>query len=217
MLQRKRIGILGGTFDPIHYGHLLIAQSAAEEFLLDEVIFLPTGKSPHKSASQVTDPDIRCEMVQIAIESNPKFSISKIEAKSSEVNYTCLTLQKFHQIYQNAQLYFIMGEDALDDFLDWKKPDEICRLASVLVAVRNDIGTELKGKIDRIRKLLSSDMYMLHAPNFSISSREIRERICTGKSIQYMLPDGVEAFIQTHSLYKEQEVNKHDGAAKTNQ
>lgn len=203
MIQRKKIGILGGTFDPVHYGHLLIAQSAAEEFLLDEVIFLPTGKSPHKSASQVTEPDLRCEMVQIAIEGNPKFSISTIEANNSVVNYTYMTLQKFHHMYQDAQLFFIMGEDALDDFLEWKRPDEICQLASVLVAVRNEIGTELKGKIDRMNKMLSSDIHMLHAPNFSISSREIRERIYSGKSVKYMLPDQVNAFIQAHFLYKE--------------
>ena len=96
----NRIGIMGGTFDPIHYGHLLIAQSAAEEFDLDRVVFLPTGKSPHKAASQVTKPDIRCAMVRIATENNPMFSVSTLEADNTEINYTCLTLQKLEKMYR---------------------------------------------------------------------------------------------------------------------
>lgn len=196
-----RIGIMGGTFDPIHYGHLLIAQSAAEEFDLDGVMFLPTGKSPHKPKAGVTDPKIRCDMVRIAIEKNPGFCLSLLEAENEEVNYTCLTLQKLRRMHPNVDFYFIMGEDSLDDFSNWKSPEEICRLSSILVAVRNAKGTEINAKVDTFARTYSADVHMLHSPNFSISSREIRERMRNGKSVRYMLPEEVEAFIRKNFLY----------------
>ena len=199
----QKIGIMGGTFDPIHYGHLLIAQSAAEEFALDQVLFLPTGRSPHKSEKDVTEPQIRCEMVRIALEDNPKFELSMLEAKNTEVNYTYASLQKLKQIYPKAQLYFIMGEDSLDDFPTWKKPEEICRLSTILVAVRNDKGLGLSDKIAEIAQMYQADMHMLHAPNFSVSSHDIRQRIHENKSVRYMLPDKVTEYIVQHDLYRE--------------
>ena len=199
----QKIGIMGGTFDPIHYGHLLIAQSAAEEFALDQVLFLPTGRSPHKSEKDVTDPQIRCEMVQIALEDNRKFEISMLEAENTEVNYTYASLQKLKQLYPKAQLYFIMGEDSLDDFPTWKKPEEICRLSTVLVAVRNDKGFGISDKIAEISQMYQADMHMLHAPNFSVSSHDIRKRIHENKSVRYMLPDKLTEYIVQHDLYRE--------------
>lgn len=199
----KKIGILGGTFDPIHYGHLLIAQSAAEEFHLDQVMFLPTGKSPHKSTEQVTTPTLRCRMVEKAIFDHPLFFLSKMEAENTETNYTCLTLQKLVAEHPDSHFYFIMGEDSLDDFSNWKNPAEICRLATILVAVRNDTGRSIEDKVSIMRDLYHADIQMLHAPNFSVSSSEIRERIRTGKSIRYMLPEQIELFIRENSLYQE--------------
>ena len=204
LVHSRKLGIMGGTFDPIHYGHLLIAQSAAEEFELDQVLFVPTGKSPHKSKNHVTEAKIRCDMVRIAIKDNPRFDISFLEAENSEINYTYVTLQKFHQIYQDAEFYFIMGEDSLDDFSKWKNPQEICRQASVLVAVRNDSGEGIGRKIKEAEKAYAQNMYMLHAPNFTVSSKEIRERIRMGKSVRYMLPAEVETFIRQKLLYIEQ-------------
>ena len=202
-LESKKIGILGGTFDPVHYGHLLIAQSASEEFDLDQVLFLPTGKSPHKMSDQVTDPLIRCEMVHLAIKDNCRFDLSFIEAESREINYTYQTLQKIHEQEENVHLYFIMGEDSLNDFSNWRNPEEICRQASILAAVRNKTGSDIRSKIEQVSRIYSADIYMLHAPNFSISSREIRERVKMGKSIRYMLPEEVEMFIRQNSLYVE--------------
>ncbi len=204
-IHPRKMGIMGGTFDPIHYGHLLIAQSAAEEFDLDQVLFLPTGKSPHKAQIFVTEPKLRCEMVRIAISRNPDFKISVWEAENREINYTYLTLRKFHEQYENTHFYFIMGEDSLDDFPNWKNPCEICRLSTVLVAVRNDRGDSIKDKIKRMANTYAADMHMLHAPNFTISSREIRERIRLGKSVRYMIPEEVETFIRQHYLYMEQD------------
>ncbi len=201
--QPNRIGIMGGTFDPIHYGHLLIAQNAAEEFALDRVIFLPTGKSPHKSEAQVTDPAVRCAMVRLAIRDNPAFSMSALEAECSEVNYTYRTLQSFRRMYPQAHLYFIMGEDSLDDFAGWKHPAEICRTASLLVAVRDDDAGRAAEKIAEARVLYTADMHLVHAPAFSVSSKEIRTRIRNGKTVRYLIQEEVEAFIREHSLYME--------------
>ena len=172
---------------------------------LDQVLFLPTGKSPHKAQILVTEPKLRCEMVRIAISRNPDFKISVWEAENREINYTYLTLRKFHEQYENTHFYFIMGEDSLDDFPNWKNPCEICRLSTVLVAVRNDRGDGIKDKIKRMANTYAADMHMLHAPNFTISSREIRERIRLGKSVRYMIPEEVETFIRQHYLYMEQD------------
>ena len=182
--QPQKVGIMGGTFDPIHYGHLLIAQSAAEEFTLDQVLFLPTGKAPHKSYQHVTDPERRCDMVKLAISDNPKFKLSFLEVDHTEVNYTYLTLQKMKEQFNNSKFYFIMGEDSLDDFQNWKRPEEICRLAVILVASRNAGKSSLERKLEDARKLYSAEMFALNSPDFSVSSREIRERVREGKRIR---------------------------------
>lgn len=122
---------------------------------------------------------------------------------NSYTNYTYLTLQKFRQMYPGTKLYFIMGEDSLDHLSTWRHPEEICRQASILAAVRsgNQIN-QVQAKIEQAKKQFGADMYMLHAPAFLISSQEIRERVRTGRSIHYMLPGEVESFISGHSLYK---------------
>lgn len=211
--QPERIGIMGGTFDPIHFGHLLIAQSAAEEFGLDRVIFLPTGKSPHKSSGQVSSANLRCCMVREAIEGQEIFELSEMEAENTEINYTFRTLQTLTERYPGIHFYFIMGEDSLDDFSHWRNPQIICDLATILVAVRTDneaVGIGIGEKLAAVREQYHADIYMLHAPNFSISSREIRQRVRQGKSVHYMLPEKVEAFIREHMLYS-QRVDGYDG------
>lgn len=201
---KKKIGIMGGTFDPIHYGHLLIAESAADEFKLDEVIFLPTGKSPHKDEILVREPALRCDMVALAVEDNPKFSVSFLEATSTEVNYTYRTLQKFHVLYPGAEIYFIMGEDSLNDFDTWKNPEEICKQAVLLVAIRNELGNEITEKIKEVSRKYQGNIHMLHAPNFMISSRDIRKRVQKRQSIHYLVPTVVEEYIHQNFLYMEQ-------------
>lgn len=211
--QTQKIGIMGGTFDPIHFGHLLIAQSAAEEFGLSRVIFLPTGKSPHKSPGQVSSPKLRCRMVEEAIADRSIFELSEMEAVNTEINYTFRTLQTLTERYPGVHFYFIMGEDSLDNFSKWRNPQMICDLATILVAVRTDreaLGIGIEEKLAAVREQYHADIYVLHAPNFSISSREIRQRVRQGKSIHYMLPEKVEAFIREHTLYS-QRMDGYDG------
>lgn len=200
--KQQKIGIMGGTFDPIHYGHLLIAQSAAEEFELDQVLFVPTGKSPHKQEELVTEPGVRCEMVKLAIASNERFSFSDIEIKSNEVNYTYLTLQKLQRQYPGAKLYFIMGGDSLKDFKTWKHPGKICSQAVILAAVRDEmIGAEMKEAVEEIRNLFHAEIFMLHSPNFSVSSHNIRQKLQKKHSVRYLVPDEVLQFIHREKIY----------------
>lgn len=200
--KQQKIGIMGGTFDPIHYGHLLIAQSAADEFDLDKVLFVPTGKSPHKQTELVTEPEVRCEMVKLAIASNERFLFSDIEVNNKETNYTYLTLQKFSKQYPKAKLYFIMGGDSLKDFKSWREPEKICRQAVILAAVRDEmIGQEMREAIQEIRELFHAEIFMLHSPNFSVSSHNIRKRLEKRSSVRYLIPDEVLQYIYRENIY----------------
>lgn len=201
-MRQQKIGIMGGTFDPIHYGHLLIAQNAADEFHLDKVLFLPTGKSPHKQEEFVTDAGKRCEMVKLAIASNNRFCFCDMEVKNPEVNYTYATLEKLWERHKNSRFYFIMGGDSLKDFKTWKEPALICKYAVILAAVRDEMaGLEMKETIEELKELYQAEIYMLHSPNFSVSSRSIRERLRENRSVRYLVPDEVREFIYREKIY----------------
>lgn len=201
-MRQQKIGIMGGTFDPIHYGHLLIAQNAADEFHLDKVLFLPTGKSPHKQEEFVTDAGKRCEMVKLAIASNNRFWFCDMEVKNPEVNYTYATLEKLWERHKNSRFYFIMGGDSLKDFKTWKEPALICKYAVILAAVRDEMaGLEMKETIEELKELYQAEIYMLHSPNFSVSSRSIRERLRENRSVRYLVPDEVREFIYREKIY----------------
>lgn len=201
-IGKRKIGIMGGTFDPIHYGHLLIAQSAADEFQLEQVVFIPTGRTPHKADIEVTDGEQRCIMVQKAIADNRNFHLSKLEIKNEEISYTYRTLEKLTREYNDTHFYFIMGEDSLMDFESWRLPDKICELATILVALRDDTdGVRLFDQLELIKEKYQADIYPLHSPNYSVSSRDIRERLRNGQSIRYLVPESVGAYIARENLY----------------
>lgn len=135
----KKIGILGGSFDPIHKGHLNIAQSACEEFHLDEVWFIPAGHSPNKDENQMTPASERAKMVQLAIEEKPFFRMSRMEIEAQETSYTYLTLSRLKEQYPDTHFYFIMGADSLDYLEKWYHPEIICEKATILTAVRDEL------------------------------------------------------------------------------
>lgn len=200
--NKIKIGIMGGTFDPVHYGHLLIAQTAADEFGLDQVLFIPTGKPPHKD-SGVTDSDLRCRMVQEAIADNPLFQLSRIEIESPRTSYTYETLEKITGQYPDTEIFFIMGEDSLKYFETWKYPQRICDLATLLIAGRDPVcENEMDQYIQEIRQRFQGKLYPLHSPNYSVSSNEIRRRVLENRSIRYLVPERVELFIRQNHLYQ---------------
>lgn len=202
--ERKRIGILGGAFDPIHYGHLLIAENAAAQYDLDEVIFMPTGQSPHKAKEYVTEAAHRCEMVRLAIADNPLFSLSRLEVDSEEIDYTYLTLETLKAQNPEQDYFFILGGDSLKDFQDWLHPERILAAACLLAAVRDDMeGSEFKQQLARLNEWYGQErVFRMYTPNVSVSSHEIRRRISEGKTVRYMLPEAVRRYIIDQKLYE---------------
>ncbi len=192
----RKIGLMGGTFNPVHYGHLLIAENAYEQFQLDEVIFMPTGNSPHKDSRQILGAKERMEMLQLAIADNPHFSCSDYEVTKEGICYTYLTLQDFQKRFAQDELYFIMGADSLAYFDSWRNPQEISRLCTILAAVRDGLNIN---ELLPIRKMLEQKygtrIGFINTPNFSVSSHNIRQRLAGRHSIRYLVPQAVEAYL----------------------
>lgn len=198
----KKIGILGGSFDPIHNGHLAIAKAAYEDYQLDEVWFIPAGHSPNKEESQMTSADFRAKMVALAIKPYPFFKLSKIEIESKETSFTYLTLTKLKRLYPDATFYFIMGADSLDYFEEWKHPEIICDKAVILTAVRDHWDLEnVSEKIRFLQQTFHAKIYPLSCKRFDAASSDIRHQLQNGKSSIGELPDTVIEFIKENHLY----------------
>lgn len=201
--MEEKIGIFGGSFDPIHLGHLNIAKSAYKEFALDEVWFVPAGHSPNKDETQMTPADIRARMVSLAIEEIPYFKLCDIEIVSEEISYTYLTLSKLKELYPEKKFFFIMGADSLDYFDHWYHPEIICQKAAVLTAVRDDMDiAAINQKIAQIKTLFPAEIYPVFGGKTDISSSSLRKKLLSGdESSLEMLPPRVEEFIKKHHLY----------------
>jgi len=198
----SRIGIMGGTFDPIHYGHLLIAENACEQFGLEQTVFMPTGNPPHKNSLEVTDAAYRSEMVRIAISGNRHFSFSDYELEKKGTCYTVETLEAFRRQFPASGLYFIMGADSLAYFGSWSHPERISELATILVAVRDSLDQEeLLGIRRDLEERFCTKIGFISTPNFSVSSQMIRKRASGRQSIRYLVPDAVERYIYENGLY----------------
>jgi nicotinate-nucleotide adenylyltransferase len=194
-----RIGILGGTFNPIHYGHLVIASEVKDRLNLEKVIFVPTGKAPHRKVKGAT-PDQRYEMVCLAIKENSSFEVSPIEIEKSKIvdrpTFTVETITKFIKIYgKRAKIYFIVGLDEMLKISTWKEPKKLLELSKFVVVTRP--GYEL-GKLD---KRIASKVIVVQVLGLEISASDIRKRIKDGKPIRYLLPQSVEEYIREKKLY----------------
>lgn len=201
--QNKKIGILGGSFDPIHNGHLMLAQSAYQEFALDEIWLIPAGHSPNKDENKMTGAAIRAEMVTLAIQDIPYFKLSAYEIDKEGTSYTYLTLSDFKELYPNTDFYFIMGADSLDYFEDWKHPEIICQKAVILVAVRDDMDiNDIHAKIQYLQSQFHAEIYPLSCPKADISSSGIRAGIAKGVLPERALPKAVIDYIKANHLYQ---------------
>ncbi|MCC6446913.1 MAG: nicotinate-nucleotide adenylyltransferase [Armatimonadetes bacterium] len=193
-----RLGILGGSFDPIHYGHLVAAEETRAALKLDRVLFVPTAASPFKMGRVRSPPEDRFRMAEMAVASNPRFAVSRIEIDRPPPSYTVETLRLLSASCE-ADLYFIVGEDAARDIALWKEPQEIVRLARLAVVTRP--GLEIN--IEEIAPWLPLErVHSVHIPQLEISSTDLRLRIATGRSIKYQLPECVEAYIAERGLYR---------------
>ena len=196
MARTKKIGILGGTFDPIHLGHLVLAEQVAEKLKLDQVIFIPCLRSPHKTRQKLSPAQDRLRMTQLALEDNPSFSVSDIELKRKGLSYTVDTLKELKNLHPNSQIYFLTGSDVLDELGAWKHPEQIYRLAKVVIATRPGFD-----KFDR-RNRFAKKSIVVPITGIDVSSSEIRRRVKMGKSIKYLVPSGVEDYIRKKKLYR---------------
>jgi len=186
-----KIGIMGGTFDPIHYGHLIIAESAREVFHLDKILFVVSANPPHKSNKKISDVNIRYNMVEKAIKDNLFFEISDIEIKRKEKSYTFHTLRKLKELYtENSEIYLIIGMDEAILFDSWFKYEDIFNLAQVVCTNRSGYHGTIHPKIS-----------LFNIPTIEISSSEIRSYISAKKSIKYLVPPEIENYITEKGLY----------------
>lgn len=201
----KKVGIMGGTFNPIHMGHLMLAESAREEYELDEVWFIPTGHSYMKEGG-TKDPlsTDRLEMTKIAVESNPYFRCLDIEVLRQGNTYTYETLEELKRLYPGVRFYFIFGADCLFEIERWKEPGRIFAASDIIAAVRDDFDTDvMQGKIKELRAKYEAKIHFLPFRELEISSTEIRQRVHEGESIRYMVPDGVRCYIEEKGFYGE--------------
>ncbi|HHY03900.1 MAG TPA: nicotinate-nucleotide adenylyltransferase [Thermoanaerobacterales bacterium] len=204
MKIKNRVGVMGGTFDPIHYGHLVTAEAARTTFKLDEVIFTPAGNPPHKKDYEVTPAEERYLMTILAINSNPYFKVSRVEIDRHGLTYTVDTLCEFKKIYgPDTALYFISGADAVLDILTWKDVRDVLNYCTFIAATRPGYPIEkLDQKLIQIKNLYGKVVYPLQVTGMDISSTEIRKRVKQGISIKYLLPESVELHIKKHGLYR---------------
>jgi nicotinate-nucleotide adenylyltransferase len=196
----NRIGIMGGTFDPIHLGHLIIASYAADDLDLDSVLFMPAQTPPHKRQTDVTDAQHRVSMVRAAIDPDPRFVYSDMDMQAEHPSYTSELLQRLHDAEPDAELFFIIGADSLRDFPTWHHPGRILELARLAVARRPDtlITDQMLDAVPRLRD--RTDAFA--SPLIDISSTNLRVRVVQDKPITWLVPHPVDDYIRTHGLYR---------------
>ncbi len=201
----KRLGIMGGTFDPIHYGHLVAAEMARAEFSLNKVLFIPSGTPPHKERSDITAAELRFEMVERAIQDNPAFEISALELRRIGPSYTVDTLRVLRRTWPEHELYFITGSDALRQIFSWREVEEILMMTKFIGAARPGFDArDFLLQVQKERPETQERIHYIEVPALAISSTDIRARVKRGQPIRYLLPEPVRLYIQQHGLYTAQ-------------
>ena len=196
----RKLGIMGGTFNPIHNAHLQLAKAALEEYDLDRVMFLPNYQPPHKECDMMADAGLRYQMIEAAIAGEERFFVSDFEINKGGLSYTVDTLIAFEQMYPDYELYFIIGGDSLNDFMKWREPLEIAKRCILLVYARD--GIDPAHQIKLLSDTIGARIYEIHAPAMDISSSHIRSSIGKGKPVDNLVPERVLDIIKTNNLYK---------------
>jgi nicotinate-nucleotide adenylyltransferase len=193
--RRARVGVMGGTFDPIHNGHLVAASEVQQKFDLDEVIFVPTGQPWMKSEYSVTEGEHRYLMTVIATAANPRFTVSRVDIDRTGPTYTIDTLRDIHAARPNADIFFISGADAIAQILEWKDVEQVWPLAHFIAVSRPGHPLSISG-------LPEQGVSLLEVPALAISSTDCRSRVSRGFPVWYLVPDGVVQYISKHHLYR---------------
>jgi nicotinate-nucleotide adenylyltransferase len=202
-----KTGILGGTFDPVHNGHIHIGKAALKAYGLDELWVLPNGRPPHKSSESITaQVQERLEMLELVCQEQEGFHLCTYEADRQEVSYSCETMEYLTAQYPEHDFYFIIGGDSLDMLATWREPERIMRCCTILVAVRNQKTlAETQKQIDTVAEQFHADIRLLQVPEFAVSSSEIRKWIRDGISREKLtmyVPDSVVQYMEDHGLYQ---------------
>lgn len=199
-----KIGIMGGTFDPIHNAHLMLGRQAWTEYKLDEVWFMPSHNPPHKADHLVTNTKDRCEMVKLAIAKYPYFRFSDFEISRTGNTYTAQTLQLLKEAYPEHTFYFIVGADSLYHIEGWYHPELVLGQVTILAAGRecDDAACSLEEQADYLKNKYGAAIFLLHSDTMQVSSQELRERLGQGTGIHELVPDSVERYIREHGLYQ---------------
>ena len=196
-----RLGIYGGTFDPVHYGHLLLAEQCRESCRLDEVWFLPAAVPPHKQGVSITAGKDRVAMLELAVAGLPQFKVSTIELDRSGPSYTVDTLADLRSSRPDDELFLLIGADSLDDFPTWREPLRIVELATVVAVNRGRGGVDIQRARSALGDEAAARIQQVTMPGIDISATDLRQRAATGRSLRFQTPRAVERYILEHRLY----------------
>jgi nicotinate-nucleotide adenylyltransferase len=202
--SRGPVGVLGGTFDPVHWGHLAIAESARETLGLERVLFVPGGQPPHKTDRAVTPGDQRAAMLEAAIADNASFAVSRIEVDRRGLSYTADTLAELvrQPAFARREVWFLLSAEALAGFPTWHEPDRILSLACLAVVPRAGRPGIDPAELERLLPTARGRVRWLEGPAIDVSASDIRDRAASGRSIRYLVPPAVAAYIEHHGLYR---------------
>ena len=199
----KKVGIMGGTFNPIHFAHLMLAQKAYEQFELDEIMFLPSRRPAYKELQEVIEEEYRQDMIELAIQDNPHFTINTMEFEREGNTYTSDTLIQLTKANPEVEYYFIVGGDSLFQMECWNRPEIVFSKAHILAAQREDkTDEEILDKVKELKQKYNADIQLLNVPRMNISSHMIRNLIKEGKSVEHLLPKQVIDYIDVKRLYR---------------
>ncbi|MDP6300447.1 MAG: nicotinate-nucleotide adenylyltransferase [SAR202 cluster bacterium] len=202
-----KLGLLGGTFDPIHLGHLLIAEDAREQLELDQVAFIPAGRPWLKAASGVSDAQSRLEMVEVAVFENPHFRVMDVEVRRSGPTFTVDTLEQLRgELPSTTEFFLLLGMDSIGDLARWRESGRLFGLCTVVGISRPGYDDMDPESLSTIESHAPETVQFIEGPLVNISGTDIRERVASGRSIRYRVPDRVEAYIREHGLYRKQPV-----------
>ena len=197
-----KLGILGGTFDPVHYGHLLLAEACRLQLSLDQVRLVPAGSPPHKTGMNITDGHARADMLQLAVSGYPEFVVDRRELRREGKSFTVSTLADFRKDFADAELFFLMGADSLRDIPTWREPDRICELATVVAVNRPGLPEPTHSQVvEWIGEDLAKGVMTVAMPGTNISATDLRQRVRDGLGLRFLVPRAVEAYIDQHGIY----------------
>lgn len=199
----RKVGIMGGTFNPIHNGHLMLAEEAWRQFSLDQVLFMPSGTPYMKADQKVESGQIRAEMTALAIQDKPYFTLSTMEIEQQGNTYTYKTLERLKQENPETEYYFIVGADSLFNMAQWVSPEDIFSNCCILAAIRGDKTFEdMKEQIDLLSQKYNAHIYLMKTMHMPISSSDIRRKVAAGESVEGDVPESVRNYITKRGLYR---------------